>query len=42
MQLFNIFFYLILFIYFDLIIPNEFGIRKHPLFFIKDLFRNKN
>lgn len=27
--------YLLLYFYFDAIIPNEFGIAKHPLFFLQ-------
>jgi len=34
--------YFILYLYFDQIIPNEYGVAKHPLFFIKDLFRSRD
>lgn len=35
------FFYIVLYFYLDEIIPNEYGVSKHPLFFIKDLFKSK-
>lgn len=30
-----------MFVYLDKVIPNQFGIRRHPLFFILDLFKSK-
>jgi ATP-binding cassette subfamily A (ABC1) protein 3 len=37
----NIIFFLILGVYLDQVFPNEFGKKKHPLFFIKCFFKNK-
>jgi ATP-binding cassette subfamily A (ABC1) protein 3 len=37
----NIIFFLILGLYLDQVFPNEFGKKKHPLFFIKCFFKNK-
>lgn len=37
----DVFIYFILYIYMDLVLPNEYGIKKHPLFFIKDCFKSK-
>jgi len=31
----SIFFYLLLYFYLDAIVPNEYGIKKHPLFCFK-------
>lgn len=41
MLVLDVFLYFLLFIYLDQVVPNEFGIKKHPLFFIKCLFKSK-
>ena len=33
--------YFILYLYLDVVMPNEYGVAKHPLFFIKNLFESK-
>jgi len=32
--------YIVLYFYLDLVIPNEYGVSKHPFFFIMDCFRS--
>ena len=42
MAIVNILFFLIFGLYLDQVFPNEFGKKKHPLFFIKCFFASKS
>ncbi len=38
MLIFDFFFYFVLYLYLDQVMPNEYGIRKHPFFFLNRTF----